>query len=583
MEVTAMLSFTNMKTTAKLLSVFILMTTLIILIGWVGYWNMSQIVDKMNWVYENNLIPIEELADGNKSLEAIRGDTWRIAAAWSPQEIKQSYADIDNNFAMIDKVLKSYGSDESLLTPQDMNLYKQLVSDIDIYQNNTDALKEMLNRNESPAVIRAFALGDLKSSRETAEASMKDLIKFNQEQAQDINEEGRKTSANAVRNMIILILLAAALSLGASIYTARHLTQALGFVVGHASIIATGDFSQDIEPAFMERRDEMGALGRAFQEMTIRLRDTISNINHTSGEVTGFSRQLAEASTNIAAAMEEVSASTQEIASGMQEISASTEEVTASGQEIGAALHMVNKEAEKDRQKADEIDQRALDVQNGANRASQSARQLVVDMQKRVEEAIENSKVVEEISGLAQNIAGIAAQTNLLALNAAIEAARAGEQGRGFAVVAEEVRHLAEDSAATVGDIQNLTGQVHVAISNLVDNTKTMLNFLTKRILPDYDYMAKVGQQYRDDSNIIVNLAEHVRSDVKQISTSMEEINKALSSTSAIIMKSTTGADEIAQGSEQAAHAAMEIAEISGKMEARAEDLQSLVEQFKIR
>jgi methyl-accepting chemotaxis protein len=58
--------------------------------------------------------------------------------------------------------------------------------------------------------------------------------------------------------------------------------------------------------------------------------------------------------------------------------------------------------------------------------------------------AIEDAKVVSQISSLADFIAAIVAQTNLLALNAAIVAARAGEQGRGFAVVAEEVRTLAE-------------------------------------------------------------------------------------------------------------------------------------------
>jgi methyl-accepting chemotaxis protein len=56
---------------------------------------------------------------------------------------------------------------------------------------------------------------------------------------------------------------------------------------------------------------------------------------------------------------------------------------------------------------------------------------------------------VDELFGMAEDVAKIASQTNLLALNAAIEAARAGESGRGFSVVADEVRKLSTMSGAT--------------------------------------------------------------------------------------------------------------------------------------
>ena len=174
-----------------------------------------------------------------------------------------------------------------------------------------------------------------------------------------------------------------------------------------------------------------------------------------------------------------------------------------------------------------------------------------------LEEAIESSRAVNEITVLADEILAISSQTNLLALNASIEAARAGEAGRGFAVVAESIKDLSDKTQSSVNDISSIiqsvndkmvaTGQVSQELmaknNKLVEElaeTKSRMSSVTEA----FDKIANNIGRIQEESNAIVVAKDQVVSTVSSLAAASEEnaaMSEQISATSNIVIDTTGG------------------------------------------
>ncbi len=247
---------------------------------------------------------------------------------------------------------------------------------------------------------------------------------------------------------------------------------------------------------------------------------------------------------SVSATMEELSASMQEVSATMQSIEEGSGKVLGSakdmGSEVGATVELV-----------DGLTQRADEVSKSSIHSQEVTKNMVSDIQSRMEVAIEESKSVERINQLTTDILNISSQTNLLALNASIEAARAGEAGKGFAVVADEITQLADSSRDTAKSIQEISGMVTGAVQDLVNNANEIMEYVANNVLKDYEAFVDSSEGYKSDATrlkevfaVIEAKAADMEEVAQTMSVGISEINNAvLESTKSVVQATESTAD----------------------------------------
>ena len=242
------------------------------------------------------------------------------------------------------------------------------------------------------------------------------------------------------------------------------------------------------------------------------------------------------------------------------DLSAMTEELSATMQDVGQSVNVINDSANNVREdvdiiasKSNEINTFSKQMKEDADNMESNARNNMEQTSEKVGEilevlnnAIEDSKSVDQVNNLTNDILSISSQTNLLALNASIEAARAGEAGKGFAVVADEIRQLADSSRETANNIQTINEQVIEAVQGLVVSSEKIVGYINENILPDYRAFVQGGQQYNDDATHIDNTMAEYAGEAQDILATMMEMTEAIEGISRAVEESANGVTDAA-------------------------------------
>lgn len=334
--------------------------------------------------------------------------------------------------------------------------------------------------------------------------------------------------------------------------------------------------------AAIKSKDEIGQIAEAFNKMMVSQQDIISKVLEMTKDITqaidNTGRSMLELSTQI----EEVSATTEELSASMEETAASTEEMNATSAEIDGAVESIASKAQEGANSASEINRRAAELKEDFAVTYDDAKRIFKDVKGKLQEALIESKSVDQINILADSILQITSQTNLLALNAAIEAARAGEAGKGFAVVADEIRKLAEDSKNTVTQIQAITNTVVRSVENLSESSNRLLEFMAGDVDADYNTMLRATEEYNRDAEFIDGLVTDFSATSEELAASMQNMLKAIGEITSAANDGASGTTDIAERVSVVVEKSNEIVKQSEMIKNSSDKLEALVSKFRV-
>ena len=351
------------------------------------------------------------------------------------------------------------------------------------------------------------------SPAEGVMASMRGAIHQTEQSLEKMSADAASAvdaAVNTTRTLAFSIFMLVSIAvLSLVLLTSRSILQPIANVCRTIGLIRTdNDFRQRVD---VSGNDEMTRLAQDFNQL-------LSDVQGLVGEVNQALQMLDDATSELAQ-------STAATSRGMGQQQLESDMVATAVTEMGATIDEIAGNTENTANKAQATNRNASDGMKEVQQTVARISALSADLQQAALVMGELERDSSTIGSVLDVIRGIAEQTNLLALNAAIEAARAGEQGRGFAVVADEVRSLAQRTAES-------TRQIEQIIQGLQKRTKQIVTAMQNCRQQGEAGVEQAGvasallSTITDDVTLIMDMTTQIATAIEQQSHVAAEVNK---------------------------------------------------------